>query len=71
MLFSDLDVVNHANNVKYLEWCLDYENPKNLLLSKVKAFDMNFMRELNLNDEAIISKTSNEDRKYFYYFKRR
>jgi acyl-ACP thioesterase len=56
VLFSDLDVVNHANNVKYLEWCLDFENPKNLLKSQVKAFDMNFMRELNLNDETLISK---------------
>ena len=65
VLFSDLDVVNHANNVKYLEWCLDYENPKNLLLSKVKAFDMNFMRELNLNDEAEISKSSIENESVF------
>lgn len=65
VLFSDLDVVNHANNVKYLEWCLDYENPKNLLLSKVKAFDMNFMRELNLNNEAIIAKSSNDTESIF------
>ena len=65
VFFSDLDVVNHANNVKYLEWCLDYENPKNLLLSKVKAFDMNFMRELNLNDEAILAKSSNENESVF------
>jgi medium-chain acyl-[acyl-carrier-protein] hydrolase len=65
VLFSDLDVVNHANNVKYLEWCLDFEKPKNLLLSKVKAFDMNFMRELNLNDEAEISKSSIENESVF------
>ena len=60
VVFSDLDIVNHANNVKYLEWCLDYESPKQLLQSKVIAFDMNFMRELNLNDEAVISKTSTD-----------
>lgn len=69
VLFSDLDVVNHANNVKYLEWCLDFENPKNLLLSKVKAFDMNFMRELNLNDEAIINKTSTDHESIFTILK--
>lgn len=63
--FSDLDIVNHANNVKYLEWCLDYVNPKNLLLSDAKVFDMNFMRELNLNDEALISKTSIEKESIF------
>lgn len=65
VVFSDLDIVNHANNVKYLEWCLDYENPKNLLLNNVKAFDMNFMRELNLNDEALISKISTERENVF------
>ena len=65
VLFSDLDVVNHANNVKYLEWCLDFENPKNILLSKVKAFDMNFMRELNLNDETQINKSSHENESIF------
>ena len=65
VVFSDLDIVNHANNVKYLEWCLDYENPKNLLFSKVKAFDMNFMRELNLNDEAEIKKNAQENESTF------
>lgn len=65
VVFSDLDIVNHANNVKYLEWCLDYENPKKLLLSKVSAFEMNFMRELNLNDEASICKNSTEKESIF------
>ena len=23
VLFSDLDIVGHVNNVKYIEWCLD------------------------------------------------
>jgi len=65
VVFSDLDIVNHANNVKYLEWCLDFENPKKLLKSQVKAFDMNFMRELNLNDEAKIKNSSNENESTF------
>ena len=51
---SDLDVVNHANNVKYLEWCLDHCDAKALLTGKLKAFDMNFMRELSLGDETVI-----------------
>lgn len=65
VLFSDLDVVNHANNVKYLEWCLDFEDPKNLLKSRVKSFDMNFMRELNLYDETQIKKFSKENESIF------
>ncbi len=51
---SDLDFVNHVNNVKYLEWCLDlienFSSKNNSLLS----FDMNFLKELSLNDEVDI-----------------
>jgi len=51
---SDLDVVNHANNVKYLEWCLNNCNVNQLISQGLKAFEMNFMRELALGDEAVI-----------------
>lgn len=61
----DLDIVNHANNVKYLEWCLDYVNPKLLLTSQVKSFDMNFMRELNLKDNALIRTFNSEKERIF------
>jgi medium-chain acyl-[acyl-carrier-protein] hydrolase len=60
VVLSDLDVVNHANNVKYMEWCLDYENPKKIIKQEIKALDINFMRELNLNDEAIIHQSGND-----------
>ncbi|CAM4034943.1 MULTISPECIES: acyl-[acyl-carrier-protein] thioesterase [Flavobacterium] len=60
VVLSDLDVVNHANNVKYMEWCLDYENPKKIIKQEIKALDINFMRELNLNDEAIIHQSRND-----------
>ena len=53
---SDLDVVNHANNVKYLEWCLDHCDSKALLSKKLKTFEMNFMRELALGEEAVIGR---------------
>ena len=53
---SDLDVVNHANNVKYLEWCLNNCDVTQLISNGLKAFEMNFMRELALGDEAIISR---------------
>lgn len=65
VVFSDLDIVNHANNVKYLEWCLDYVNPKLLLTSQVKSFDMNFMRELNLKDTALIRTFNSEKERIF------
>jgi acyl-ACP thioesterase len=52
---SDLDIVNHMNSVKYLEWCLDTINPKDLILGKLKSFEMNYLKELSLSDQATIA----------------
>lgn len=60
IVLSDVDIVNHANNVKYLEWCLDVENPKRILQKEIKALDINFLRELNLNDEITIKRNVTE-----------
>ena len=37
---SDLDVVNHVNNVKYLEWCLNLINPKDVLNQNITSFEI-------------------------------
>ena len=50
VVLSDLDIVNHVNNVKYLEWCLDTLEAQHLLSQKIKSFDMNFLRELSLHE---------------------
>ena len=55
MQLSDIDIVNHANNVKYLEWCLNALDSKYILRQKIKGFEMNFLRELSLNDEVTIA----------------
>lgn len=54
VVFSDLDVVNHVNNVKYLEWCLDLIAPEILLQQTFKSLDMNFLNELLLQDKVEI-----------------
>ncbi|ESU20439.1 acyl-ACP thioesterase [Flavobacterium enshiense DK69] len=54
VVLSDLDIVNHVNNTKYLEWCLDTMNPKTILKQEIKSLEMNFLRELNLKDHVEI-----------------
>jgi len=61
VVISDLDIVNHVNNVKYLEWCLDTAEPELILQQKIKAFDMNFMKELMLSDKVIIEKLNSHE----------
>ena len=57
ILLSDLDIVNHANSVKYLEWCLDYVEPKLLLNQKIESFEMNYLKEVSLEDTITIEKS--------------
>ena len=65
VLLSDLDIVNHANSVKYLEWCLDYVEPKLLLNQKLDSFEMNYLKEVSLNESIAIEKNNTENRIIF------
>jgi acyl-ACP thioesterase len=65
ILLSDLDIVNHANSVKYLEWCLDYVEPKLLLNQKIESFEMNYLKEVSLEDTITIEKSHIENTTVF------
>jgi medium-chain acyl-[acyl-carrier-protein] hydrolase len=65
VFLSDLDIVNHANNVKYLEWCLDLVNEKLILNQCIKSFEMNFLKELSLKDSVLIHENSDSDKTIF------
>jgi medium-chain acyl-[acyl-carrier-protein] hydrolase len=56
---SDLDIVNHANSVKYLEWCLDYVDKELILNKHITSFEMNYLKELSFNDEIEIAANAN------------
>lgn len=65
VVLSDLDIVFHANNVKYLEWCLDAIDYKPLLKQQLKSFDMNYLRELMPGDEVEIFMGKEDSQTYF------
>ncbi|MBP6556750.1 MAG: acyl-[acyl-carrier-protein] thioesterase [Flavobacterium sp.] len=51
---SDLDIVNHANSVKYLEWCLDCVDFSIIQNQKIDSFEMNYLKEVSLNETVEI-----------------
>jgi len=51
---SDLDIVNHANSVKYLEWCLDTIDINIIQNQEINSFEMNYLKEVSLDDEVEI-----------------
>lgn len=57
---SDLDIVNHVNSVKYVEWCLDLIDYEIIQSQKIVNFEMNYLKELSLNDEVDISEKNTE-----------
>ena len=61
ILLSDLDIVNHANSVKYLEWCLDYVEPKLILNKGLESFEMNYLKEVSQNETISIEKSNSEN----------
>ena len=69
VMVSDLDIVDHVNNVKYLEWCLDLVDPELVLNNRLKSFDMNFLKELVLEDAIQISSHETETQSVFAVLK--
>ncbi|AIM36353.1 hypothetical protein KO02_06295 [Sphingobacterium sp. ML3W] len=57
---SDLDIVNHANNVKYLDWCMDLLPMELVLTNQIVSIEMNYLKELRYNDTVEISGNSTE-----------
>lgn len=65
VFLSDLDIVNHVNNVKYLEWCMDLVDENLILKQKMESFEMNFLKELSLKDKVLIHESISENETVF------
>ena len=65
---SDLDIVNHVNSVKYLEWCLDVVPFTSIQNKEIESFEMNYLKELSLgNDVEIFNKACGKESIFSIY----
>ena len=53
--YSDLDIVGHVNNVKYIEWSLDQLSQDDLKTNPPKDIEINFMNESRAGDRVEIT----------------
>ncbi|MFH0755739.1 MAG: acyl-ACP thioesterase domain-containing protein [Bacteroidota bacterium] len=55
VLYSDLDIVGHVNNVKYMEWSIDTAMFIGNREKEIHEFEINFMKETKFGDMITIS----------------
>jgi medium-chain acyl-[acyl-carrier-protein] hydrolase len=64
--YSDLDIVGHVNNVKYIEWCIDSVTTRSDPEQEIREFEINFSQEALLGDEIEIrGQTLNKEQTIF------
>jgi acyl-ACP thioesterase len=59
--YSDLDLYNHVNNAKYIEWIIDSFPEEMHREFAVTEFEINFLSEAKMGDEAAIHTEKLED----------
>lgn len=64
--FSDLDIVGHVNNVRYMEWCIDAATTTANAELDIREFEINFNNEALFGDcIAIAGCECSEGESYF------
>lgn len=59
--FSDLDIVGHVNNVKYMEWCIDASMSPGFQDRNISSFEINFLHEALPGNHVLISGAGEAD----------
>jgi len=52
--YSDLDIIGHVNNVKYIEWCIDSVTTRSDPEQEIREFEINYNQEALLGNEIEI-----------------
>ncbi len=58
--YSDLDLNNHVNNAKYIEWILNTYSKEYHKHHIISSLTINYMAETHIDEEIIISRSSSE-----------
>lgn len=53
--YSDLDIVGHVNNVKYMEWCIDAAMRGTGPDREIGEFEINYVHEAHFGEEVTIT----------------
>jgi len=59
--YSDLDMVGHMNNTKYIQLFLDYYPVEFHNTHRIKSLDINFKNEAKYQDKLLLSVLQNKD----------
>lgn len=61
--FSDLDIVGHMNNVKYIEWCIDASMSQTLIGRNIRDLEINFLHEATMGNHVRLSGKEGQNRR--------
>lgn len=67
---SDLDMVGHMNNTKYIQLFLNQYNPEYFLNKRIKQFDISFKTEAYYDDNLIVDKNTKDQNSHLLQLKR-
>ena len=68
--YSDLDLYDHVNNAKYIEWILD-SYPVTMLREKgLREFEINFLSETKMGERVAIHTQKTDDAHYLHCIRR-
>jgi len=65
VVFSDLDIVGHVNNVRYMEWCIDAATSADNAAEQICELEINFNHEALFGDLIDISGYASGNESYF------
>jgi acyl-ACP thioesterase len=68
--YSDLDMINHVNNVKYIEWILDTYGTEERLKSP-SEFEATYIQETHATDTILITTYQSQADEYYHELTRK